>query len=170
MINCFLGNLFNSIPSHFSHDLICPDTLVGWNYLQCSELSQLPLIHAWKQLTISTMLLLNWSPLTVYYHSDINYTKLIFSLWYTIYTGETHFQAQQRPYLYFPVLLLTGQFEAAIEFLSRHDRLLTHAVHIALVLHELKLLMLPNNIQTHLCKVYFCQTRFCLKEYMYITA
>lgn len=116
------------------------------------------------------MLLSKGSPLTVTDHSDIKYTKLIFSLWYTICTGETHFQAQQRPYLYFPVLLLTGQFEAAIEFLSRHDRLLTHAVHIALVLHELQLLMLPNNIQTHLCKVYFCQIRFGLKKYMYVTA
>ena len=116
------------------------------------------------------MLLSKGSPLTVTDYSDIRYTKLIFSLWYTNYTGETHFQAQQRPYLYFPVLLLTGQFEAAIEFLSRHDRLLTHAIHIALVLHELQLLMLPNNIQTHLCKVYFCQIRFCLKQYMYITA
>ena len=116
------------------------------------------------------MLLSKVSPPTVTAHSDIKYSKLIFSLWYNIYTGETHFQAQQRPYLYFPVLLLTGQFEAAIEFLSRHDRLLTHAVHIALVLHELQLLMLPNNIQTHLCKVYFCQMRFRLKKNMYVTA
>lgn len=69
-----------------------------------------------------------------------------------MFVGETYFQAQQRPYLYFPVLLLTGQFEAAVEFLSRHDRLLTHSVHIALVLHELNLLLLPSNIQTHLCK------------------
>ena len=29
MINCFLRNLFNSMPSYFSHGLICPDTLVG---------------------------------------------------------------------------------------------------------------------------------------------
>ena len=29
MINCFLRNLFHSIPSYFSHSLICPDTLVG---------------------------------------------------------------------------------------------------------------------------------------------
>lgn len=72
---------------------------------------------------------------------------------FVLFTGESHFQAQQRPYLYFPVLLLTGQFEAAIEFLSRHDRLLTHAVHIALVLYELKLIQLPSNIQTHLCKL-----------------
>ncbi|XP_067934981.1 nuclear pore complex protein Nup93-like [Watersipora subatra] len=64
--------------------------------------------------------------------------------------GEMHFQAQQRPLLYFQVLLLTGQFEAALEFLSRHDRLQAHAVHVALALYELNLLLLPTNIQTHL--------------------
>ena len=29
MINSFLRNLFNFIPSYFSHGLVCPDTLVG---------------------------------------------------------------------------------------------------------------------------------------------
>ena len=29
MINCSLRNLFDSMPSYFSHGLICPDTLVG---------------------------------------------------------------------------------------------------------------------------------------------
>ena len=29
IVNCFLKNLFNSIPSYFSHSLICPDTLLG---------------------------------------------------------------------------------------------------------------------------------------------
>ena len=33
--------------------------------------------------------------------------------------GEAHFQADQSPLLYFNVLFLTGQFEAAIEFLAR---------------------------------------------------
>lgn len=33
--------------------------------------------------------------------------------------GEAHFQADQSPLLYFNVLVLTGQFEAAIEFLAR---------------------------------------------------
>nr|CAB3264520.1 nuclear pore complex protein Nup93-like [Phallusia mammillata] len=50
--------------------------------------------------------------------------------------GEGHFHANDNPLLYFQVLFLTCQFEAAIEFLSRFDSLLPHAVHIALVLHE----------------------------------
>lgn len=47
----------------------------------------------------------------------------------------------------FKVLSLTGQFEPAIEFLSRFDRYRTHAVHIALALNEMFLLGLPRNIQ-----------------------
>ncbi|XP_071785698.1 nuclear pore complex protein Nup93-like [Asterias amurensis] len=63
--------------------------------------------------------------------------------------GETHFSANQNPYLYFQVLFLCGQFEAAIEFLSRSDvRLRCHAVHVAIALYEMGLLILPQNIQT----------------------
>ena len=45
----------------------------------------------------------------------------------------------QQPFLYFQVLFLTAQFEAA--FLFRMERLRCHAVHVALVLFELKLLL-----------------------------
>ncbi|KAK7086044.1 Nucleoporin nup93, partial [Halocaridina rubra] len=45
------------------------------------------------------------------------------------------------------ILLLTGQFEAAIEFLSRKENLRCHAVHVALALHEMNLLALPNQVQ-----------------------
>ncbi len=48
------------------------------------------------------------------------------------------------------VLFLTGQFEAAVEFLFRADRLRSHAVHIALALFESNLLALPANIQAGL--------------------
>ncbi|KAL5020849.1 hypothetical protein ScPMuIL_000004 [Solemya velum] len=58
---------------------------------------------------------------------------------------ESHFGGYQQPFLYFQVLLLTAQFEAAVEFLSRIDRLRCHAVHVALVLFELNLLMLPQS-------------------------
>lgn len=47
----------------------------------------------------------------------------------------------QQPFLYFQVLFLTAQFEAAIAFLFRMERLRCHAVHVALVLFELKLLL-----------------------------
>ena len=68
------------------------------------------------------------------------------------FAGEGHFNAYQHPFLYFQVLLLTAQFEAAIEFLSRLEKLRCHAVHIAMVLYELKMLLMPNTIHTQLCE------------------
>ncbi|PIK35818.1 putative nuclear pore complex protein [Apostichopus japonicus] len=63
--------------------------------------------------------------------------------------GESHFSAHLNPFLYFKVLFLSAQFEAAIEFLSRTDsNLRSHAVHAAIALHELGLLILPENTQT----------------------
>lgn len=64
--------------------------------------------------------------------------------------GEAHFNAYQQPFLYFQVLFLTCQFEAAIEFLSRLERLRYHAVHVALVLYEMKLLATPSSCQAQL--------------------
>lgn len=61
--------------------------------------------------------------------------------------GEKHFNASAQPHLYFQVLALTGQFEPAIEFLSRFERFRTHAVHIALALNEMNMLGLPDNVQ-----------------------
>nr|XP_036861095.1 nuclear pore complex protein Nup93 isoform X2 [Manis javanica] len=55
--------------------------------------------------------------------------------------GESHFTGSQQPFLYFQVLFLTAQFEAAVAFLFRMERLRCHAVHVALVLFELKLLL-----------------------------
>ena len=69
--------------------------------------------------------------------------------------GETHFNAYQQPFLYFQVLLLTAQFEAAIEFMSRIERLRCHAVHVAIVLYELKLLLVPRSSQAQLRKFSF---------------
>lgn len=61
--------------------------------------------------------------------------------------GESHFKAQQSPFVYSQVLLLTAQFEAAVEFMSRFEHLQPHAVHIALALYDLKLLLLPASMQ-----------------------
>ncbi|KAG9475142.1 hypothetical protein GDO78_003548 [Eleutherodactylus coqui] len=55
--------------------------------------------------------------------------------------GESHFAANQHPFLYFQVLFLTAQFEAAIAHLFRTERTRCHAVHVALALFELKLLL-----------------------------
>ncbi|KAG5670116.1 hypothetical protein PVAND_000399 [Polypedilum vanderplanki] len=67
--------------------------------------------------------------------------------------GEKYFKADEQPQRYFEVLALTGQFEAAIEFLSRFDRYRTHAVHFALALNELHLIVGPRNIQEPLISV-----------------
>ena len=65
--------------------------------------------------------------------------------------GETHFNAFEQPVLYFQVLFLTGQFEAACDFLFRvGDNFRSHAVHIGLSLHELRALLIPSNIRAPL--------------------
>lgn len=68
--------------------------------------------------------------------------------------GEKHFNASEQQHLYFQVLALTGQFEAAIEFLSRSEQYRTHAVHMALALNELYLIAGPRNVQEPLCEFY----------------
>lgn len=67
--------------------------------------------------------------------------------------GESHFSASHQPFLYFQVLFLTAQFEAAIAFLFRVERLRSHAVHVALVLYELKLLLKSSGQSAQLCKL-----------------
>lgn len=66
--------------------------------------------------------------------------------------GEKHFNANEQPHLYFQILGLTGQFEAAIEFLSRFDKYNATAIHVALALNELCMIGGPRNIQEPLCK------------------
>lgn len=43
--------------------------------------------------------------------------------------GETHYHAYEKPLVYFQVLTLTGQFEPAIEFLSRIPRYFSITIH-----------------------------------------
>ncbi|CAH8579659.1 unnamed protein product [Schistosoma turkestanicum] len=65
------------------------------------------------------------------------------SLLYETY-GEVHFDAWSQPLVFFKILCLTQQYEAAIGFLTRFEQLRCHAVHIALVLRDLHMLLLPN--------------------------
>ncbi|KDR10998.1 nuclear pore complex protein Nup93-like [Zootermopsis nevadensis] len=67
--------------------------------------------------------------------------------------GESHYNAHEQPHVYFQVLILTGQFEAAIEFLARIEKLRVHAVHIAIALNEHHLLGIPANVQAPLLSV-----------------
>ncbi|ALC48727.1 CG11092 [Drosophila busckii] len=61
--------------------------------------------------------------------------------------GESYFNAHEKAPLYFLVLVLTGQFESAIEFLARTEKLRAHAVHMAIALNELSMLATPSNVQ-----------------------
>lgn len=71
------------------------------------------------------------------------------------FLGEEYFLHQASNCLvYFTVLILTGQIEQAISILYR-DNLLVHAVHIAILAYQLKLLMLPNKITCEICKFLF---------------
>jgi nuclear pore complex protein Nup93 len=67
--------------------------------------------------------------------------------------GETHYDAMNQPHLYFQVLALTGQFEAAIEFLPRIERYKVHAVHMAIALNELYLLAGSRDSTAPLSKI-----------------
>uniref|UniRef100_A0A6B2EA94 Nuclear pore protein n=1 Tax=Phlebotomus kandelakii TaxID=1109342 RepID=A0A6B2EA94_9DIPT len=67
--------------------------------------------------------------------------------------GEKHFNASDQPHLYFQVLALTGQFEVAIEFLSRFERFRPHAIHIALALNELGMLGGARDVRQPLLSV-----------------
>uniref|UniRef100_A0A5K3F567 Nuclear pore protein n=2 Tax=Mesocestoides corti TaxID=53468 RepID=A0A5K3F567_MESCO len=57
--------------------------------------------------------------------------------------GETYFDAWNQPLMYFKILCLSQQFEGALAFLVRIEELRCHAVHLALVLREMKILLLP---------------------------
>ncbi|XP_046606302.1 nuclear pore complex protein Nup93-like isoform X1 [Neodiprion virginianus] len=69
--------------------------------------------------------------------------------------GESYYHAHEQPYLYFSMLFLTGQFEAAIEFLARGAgaRLLPHAVHLAAAMHEHNLLGVSQSVLAPLISV-----------------
>lgn len=75
--------------------------------------------------------------------------------------GEKHFNAGEQQHLYFQVLALTGQFEAAIEFLSRTEKYRVHAVHIALALNEMFLIAGPRNVQEPLSKLRISKISLC---------
>jgi nuclear pore complex protein Nup93 len=58
--------------------------------------------------------------------------------------GENYFNAFQQPYTYFQALFLTGQFESAIGFFARMSLLRPQAVHLAIVLNELGILLVGD--------------------------
>ncbi|GLV42360.1 Nucleoporin 93kD-1 [Carabus blaptoides fortunei] len=67
--------------------------------------------------------------------------------------GEAHYEAHIQPHLYFQMLILTGQFEAAIEFLARTERYRPHAVHFAITVNEIFMLGGPRCVDAPLISV-----------------
>jgi nuclear pore complex protein Nup93 len=65
--------------------------------------------------------------------------------------GEKYFNKNlQNPFSYLQVLLLTAQFELAIEYLLKYEPMVVHAIHMAIALYEKNLLTLtrtPSNAQ-----------------------
>ncbi|XP_071448699.1 nuclear pore complex protein Nup93-like [Hetaerina americana] len=68
--------------------------------------------------------------------------------------GEQHYRASERPHVYVQALVLTGLWEVAIEFLALRamPRLQSNcqAVHLALALHQMNLLALPQDCKAPL--------------------
>ena len=65
--------------------------------------------------------------------------------------GEKYFNKNlQNPYSYLQVLLLTAQFELAIDYLLKYEPMVVHAIHMAIGLYEKNLLAItrtPSNAQ-----------------------
>jgi len=51
-------------------------------------------------------------------------------------------------------LLLTGQFETAIDLLNQIEQFRCHAVHIGIYLHESRLLSTASKTDSPMCKFY----------------
>lgn len=63
---------------------------------------------------------------------------------YVLDRGEPY---KEQPCVYFELLFLIGQFECAINFLYRNAKFSNHAVHVAVGLHEKRLLATPEHVQ-----------------------
>jgi len=64
--------------------------------------------------------------------------------------GENYFVKNRNPFTYLQVLLLTAQFELAVEFLLKYETMIVHGVHMAIALYEKKLLNLNKVSNTQL--------------------
>lgn len=66
--------------------------------------------------------------------------------------GEVHYDAFNKPIQYLKLLLLTGQFEAAVDFLYRTDDFKVEGAHMAVALHDMNLLALTQDSTLPLSK------------------
>lgn len=59
--------------------------------------------------------------------------------------GEKYFTQNRNPFTYLQVLLLTAQFELAVEFLLKYESMIVHGVHMAIGLFEKNMLNILKN-------------------------
>lgn len=78
--------------------------------------------------------------------------------------GERYFVKNRNPFTYLQVLLLTAQFELAIEFLLKYDTMVVHGVHVAIALYERKLLNLNKSGNAQLISAGDADESKCLRR------
>ncbi|KAJ8985830.1 hypothetical protein NQ317_012071 [Molorchus minor] len=117
-----------------------PFKRIIWSVLGCCDVSD---EHSEVARTADDYLWLKLSLVRVDYPKE-DYVKYE-DLQYLILEeyGESHYDAFNQPHLYFQVLALTGQFEAAFEFLSRIEKFRVHSVHMAIALNEMYIMAGP---------------------------
>ncbi|VDP53069.1 unnamed protein product [Soboliphyme baturini] len=82
---------------------------------------------------------------------DVSHTGRQIAVEYGIHYGEA-----RTPLVYWTALFLSGQFEAAVNFMFRQNKDLScHAVHIALILYQIGWLLMPETFHPELCKLNF---------------
>ncbi|RNA22043.1 nuclear pore complex Nup93 [Brachionus plicatilis] len=59
--------------------------------------------------------------------------------------GEKYFTQNRNPFIYLQVLLLTAQFELAVEFLLKYESMIVHGVHMAIGLFDKQMLNILKN-------------------------
>ncbi|CAH0556800.1 unnamed protein product [Brassicogethes aeneus] len=133
-----------------------PFKRIIWAVLSCCDVTD---EHSEVARTADDYLWLKLSLVRVDYDKDdfIKYADLQYTILEEY--GESHYDAFNQPHLYFQVLALTGQFEAAIEFLSRIDKYRVHSVHMAIALNELYSLGGPQDTGAPLISIDPCDDR-----------
>ncbi|KAF5296103.1 hypothetical protein FQA39_LY02737 [Lamprigera yunnana] len=127
--------------NRLTHNSTDPFQRVVYDILCCGDTSD---EHSEVVKTADDYLWLKLSYLRI--NSERDDTEIFENLQSTILEkyGEVHYNARDQPHVYFQVLALTGQFEAALEFLSRTGKYQIHGVHMGIVLNELHMLALPK--------------------------
>ncbi|KAF5308812.1 hypothetical protein FQR65_LT06045 [Abscondita terminalis] len=127
--------------SSLTHNSTDPFQRIVYDILCCGNTTD---EHSEVAKTVDDYLWLKLSYLRM--NGDRDDTEMFKNLQSTILEkyGEVFYNAMKQPHVYFQVLALTGQFEAALEFLGRTSRYQIHSVHMSIALNEIHMLALPK--------------------------